>query len=347
MIKTLSALVAMAFVLQAAAEGAPVKELSLNDWNQLSLQKMDESIVYFSFTEDPGGFKDWQTQSPTEAEFLTLFDGYVEPSFPKMLGGDPIREPITVFIAKARTILNKAPNELNLKAMASLDFISAMDKQVKHIAIQPGQFMSTVAGRTDITNFRWPGCDPDGDEITRPAKEINLSVLNPPNRHWCSDKDRSVCIESCFLFSDPLWIGGIATVNLIEDNAKDFGIGFQSEVRYFLSEKELNKKVPVRQLTGVSGEVIGVLEQNIFYFNQVIQYGKTFAVFQAHPTDGHKTVLTSYFVIGLRTRSYSQHEALKDALMGRSFVNSRRGLTAGLPVYTRDMASAIVGELER
>ena len=54
----------------------------------------------------------------------------------------------------------------------------------------------------------------------------------------------------------------------------------------------------LKELTGLDTPVAGVLEQNIFYVNQIMKFGNLLAVFQAHPSEANKTVVTAYMVLG-------------------------------------------------
>ena len=42
-----------------------------------------------------------------------------------------------------------------------------------------------------------------------------------------------------------------------------------------------------------------MLEQNIFYVNQVMRFGKLLAVFQANPADANKTVVTAFMALAI------------------------------------------------
>ena len=54
-------------------------------------------------------------------------------------------------------------------------------------------------------------------------------------------------------------------------------------------------------LTGLDTPPVGALEQNIFYVNQVMQFGKLLAVFQQHPTDASQTIVTVFIALAVET----------------------------------------------
>ena len=58
---------------------------------------------------------------------------------------------------------------------------------------------------------------------------------------------------------------------------------------------------PSRSLTGLDTPVAGVLEQSMFYVNQIMQFGKLLAVLQPHPSDPGKTVVTAFMALGVKT----------------------------------------------
>ena len=45
-----------------------------------------------------------------------------------------------------------------------------------------------------------------------------------------------------------------------------------------------------------------MLEQNIFYINQVMEFGKFVAVLQKHPTEKNQTIATTYMALAIKTK---------------------------------------------
>jgi hypothetical protein len=111
-------------------------------------------------------------------------------------------------------------------------------------------------------------------------------------------------------------------------------------------------------LTGLDSKVASALEQNIFWANQVIQFGKLLAVVQQHPTEPNAAIATVYVVVAVRIdvlnkqREYSKTPVLRNLvpaqlLMGNSSFNSGDSLSAGLPKYARSRIKAIADMMEQ
>lgn len=325
-------------------------------FSAITTDNMKPGTVYYQSTENPLPFADWKNTNSNEYTFLALYDGYIEPTLLTRKKKTPITEKMTMFVAKAKTIINKAPANINLKNMATLGFLQKLDPEILHAQITPGQIMPVMGGRAQIDNFK-SLCNKEKPYIVRPSLELALDKLNRPSQPWCADTSRSICVESCYIFN-----GGYRSVVTGYNNfkaedeydKKDFGMATQSEIRYFVSEAELGKKVPVAALTGINTPVRGVFEQNIFYFNQMVQYGKVIAFFQEHPKDASKTVVTSYLVFGMQSSTYDKVYNImgltlevKEILMGRGGrLNTASGITAGLPIYTQNIAKSLSKILE-
>ena len=88
---------------------------------------------------------------------------------------------------------------------------------------------------------------------------------------------------------------GIMLVNKLRESAKKVvdHIDFQSEFSA-LAPADLDL-AGLQQLTTLETPVSGVLEQDIFYVNQIMKFGKFFAVFQDDPSDANKTVVTGIY----------------------------------------------------
>jgi uncharacterized protein YfaP (DUF2135 family) len=144
----------------------------------------------------------------------------------------------------------------------------------------------------------------------------------------------------------------------LRDTAKKVSdhIDFQSELSE-LAAADLDQD-GVKQLTGLDAPVIGALEQNIFYVNQIMKFGKLFAVFQADPADTDKTVVTAFVALAIdesvldKKKEYENVPVLRNlvpaqVLMGESSFNSGDSISAGLPKYARNQIKTIAGLLAR
>lgn len=338
------------FLLSLPCMGATrvTQKLDAAKFDSLNIQQMDDKSLYYNEKVLP--FPDWALQNPQESQALALYPGYEEPQITTVKNGVPkqLTEKIIVFAVRTKIILDKAPGQINLKGLINIDSIRKFDPEIQHIPLQQDQFMSAVAGRSQISNFQW--CNKTGPYIVRPSREVELSHINPKSRAWCSDVTRSICVESCYLFGT-FWYQGVKVVNLGMDESekKDYGIALQSEVRYFQNERELGLSVPLNSLTKLNTPVRGGLEQNMFYFNQVIEFGKILAVLQDDPADPNKTVVNTFFVVGVKKRTYNQNSEIKNILLGQSSLgfNTKTGITAGLPVFTQNMVNSIANLFEK
>jgi len=188
-----------------------------------------------------------------------------------------------------------------------------------------------------------------------PNKDAGAAHNRPPDRHWCEDA-KAICAQSRYMFEGKI-PAGIQLANKLREESKkpipDF-IEFQSEIM-LVTQPHL-AELPM--LTGLDSTVTGALEQNIFWVNQVIQFGKLLAVLQQHPTEREAAIATVYILIAVRNdvlnkqREYSNTPMLRNLvpaqlLMGKSSFNSGDSLSAGLPKYARSRIKAIADLMER
>ena len=87
-----------------------------------------------------------------------------------------------------------------------------------------------------------------------------------------------------------------------------------------------------------------------------MQFGKLLAVFQPHPSDAGKTVVSVFMALAIESnilakrKEYLQVPVLRNmvpaqVLAGKASFNSGQSLSAGLPVYARNQVKAIAGLL--
>jgi hypothetical protein len=151
---------------------------------------------------------------------------------------------------------------------------------------------------------------------------------------------------------------GVLLVNKIRDSVKKVAdhIDFQGELAA-LSGADLDQS-GLQELTTLSTPVSGVLEQNIFYVNQIMKFGKLLAVFQAHPSDASKTVVTAFMALAIKARALDEKRDYENVpvlrnlvpaqvLMGQSSFNSGNSISAGLPKYARNEIATIATILQK
>jgi hypothetical protein len=276
-------------------------------------------------------FADWADKDPVEKNFLALFPGYTEPTVGKTVNGATaqVTEKLSMYVAQARFLLDRAPGAIDLSRYATLPFLEKIDPAIAHSAI-------TAA---DPTQF----------------KADAIAGNDNPDRKWCTGRPTSICIQSTYKLEGKIPMG-IMLVNKLRDSATKVAdhIDFQSELSA-LSGADLDQ-AGLQQLTALDTPVAGVLEQDIFYVNQILKFGKFFAVFQADPADAGKTVVTAFMALAIKARVLDEKRGFENVpvlrnlvpgqvLMGQSSFNSGDSISAGLPKYARNEIKTVAGLL--
>jgi hypothetical protein len=281
------------------------------------------------------GFEEWARKQPAQKKFLSLFPGYTEPTVTKVASAGatsaPVTEKLTMYVAQARFVLNRAPGAIDLSHYVTAAFLEKIDPSIKHKEI-------TAA---DINSFK----DRQG-----------MGNANP-DRKWCTGRSTSVCIDSNYKLEGKIPMG-IMLVNKLRDSVKKVSdhIDFESELSQ-PAPADLDQ-AGLKDLTGFDAPVTGVLEQNIFYVNQIMKFGKFFAVFQNYPNDAGKTVVTAYMALAVETSVLDKQKEFENVpvlrnlvpaqvLMGQSSFNSGDSISAGLPKYARNEIRTVAGLLAR
>jgi len=277
-------------------------------------------------------FAEWEAKHPTEKKFLALFPSYSEPSLRRSTASatsaEKTVEKLSMYVAQARFVLDVAPAKLELSRYVALPFLDKIDPAIKHKSIAAAE----VGPFTDDA-----GTGNDN-----------------PDRKWCA-RAGAICIQSSYRLEGKIPLG-IMLVNKLRESAKKVAdhIDFQSELSA-LAPADLDQ-AGVQELTALSTPVSGVLEQDIFYVNQIMKFGKLFAVFQDHPSDANKTVVTAFMALAIKSRVLDEKRNFEtvpvlrnlvpaQVLMGQSSFNSGNSISAGLPKYARNEIKTIAGIL--
>ena len=269
-------------------------------------------------------FEEWARARPVQQRFLSLFPTFVEPTI-----NEQAKLRLSIYLAEARFRLARPAAALDLSRYANIAFLERVDPAVKHRSI-------TAA-----------------DAI--PNKDAGAARSRPPDRRWCEEA-KAICTQSRYMFEGKI-PAGIQLANKLREESKkpipDF-VDFQSEIR-MIAGPDLAE---LPSLTGLDSKVTSALEQNIFWVNQVIQFGKLLGVLQQDPTEQNAAIATVYIVVAVRNdvlnkqKEYSKTPVLRNLvpaqlLMGNSSFNSGNSLSAGLPKYARSRVKAIADMLER
>ena len=325
-----------------------VQDFRINDVSsarKADVTRLTSNAIEFSDHTTAGGidsetalmpFGAWASSHPTEKKFLALFPGYVEPVIGSNAadGTDkatekPYTEKLYMYVAQARFVLAKAPAATDLSRYVTLPFLEKIDPAIKHKLISAA----------DVTAF----------------KDKAGTGNDNPDRRWCTGPATSICIQSTYKLEGKIPMG-ITLVNKLRDSKKVVDhIDFQSELAV-LGPSDLDQ-VGLQELTGLDTPVTGALEQNIFYVNQIMKFGKFFAVLQTHPDDAGKTVVTAFMALAIKAsildekRSFEKVPVLSNlvpaqVLMGQSSFNFGSSISAGLPKYARNEIKTVATLLQ-
>jgi len=297
-------------------------------------------------------FEDWARTDPNEKRFLSLFPSYTEPPDetatstgarpdatkigvkpdPKpgaKAEAGPALQKLDIYVTQARFLLDKPPAALDLPRYVTLAFLERIDPAIKHKAI----------AATDVL----------------PLTDQHGIGNDNPERKWCTGRVALICIQSTYKLEGKIPIG-ILLANKLRDSAKKISdhIDFESELSA-RSAADLDQ-AGLKELTALDTAIVGVLEQNLFYVNQIMKFGKFLAVFQAHPADANRIVVTAFMALAIeagvleKKKEFENVPVLRNlvpaqVLMGKSSFNSGESISAGLPKYARNEIRTIAGIL--
>jgi hypothetical protein len=279
-------------------------------------------------------FEDWAQARPIEKQFLTPFPSYAEPNVEVTVDGvrKRVKEKLHMYVGEARFALARPPGSIDLASFVTLPFIERTDPTIKHQLITPAEVVS--------------------------AKDPRAAHNQHPLRRWCEMRPVTICIRSRYQFEGKLPLG-IQIANKLRDGSKkniSDHLEFESELTLRPSAEVT--ELGLTSLTGLDTPSVGALEQNIFYINQVMQFGKLLAVFQRHPTDANQTIVTVFMALAVETsiflkkKEFSNVPVLRNlvpaqVLAGKSSFNTGSSISAGLPNYARNQVKAMAAILDR
>jgi hypothetical protein len=277
-------------------------------------------------------FSDWERARLSQKQLLSLYPAFEEPTVTVTDdGGTKTRKRrLHVYVAEARFALAKPASSIDLSKMITLPMIEQLDPSIRH------QLISSA----DVV----PNKDP---------KAVNRH----PRRQWCEGGGPLICIQSKYQLEGRL-PAAVTLVNKIRENHKkiaDF-IEFQSELR-LVPVAEVDSAA-ISTMTGIASPVSGVVEQNIFYINQIMQFGKFLAVVQPDPADPGKSIVSAYVALAVDSDLFEKKKELENVpimrnlvpaqvLAGNSSFNTGDSISAGLPKYSRNRVKAIAALLDK
>jgi hypothetical protein len=278
-------------------------------------------------------FEDWAQSKPVEKQFLSPYPSYLEPFVEITVDGvrRRFKEKLHVYVGEARFSVSRPPGSIDLASYVSLPFIQSIDPAIKHTLITSSEAIDPKDPRT-VHNQH-------------------------PLRRWCEVRPVTICIRSRYQFEGKLPIG-IQIANKLRDAPKKIADHLEFESELTLRPPSEVTEMNFDKLSGLEAEPVGVLEQNIFYVNQVMQFGKLLAVFQHHPSDASQTVVTVLMSLAVESsllgkkKEFMKVPVLRNlvpaqVLAGKSSFNTGNSISAGLPVYARNQVKSIAGLLDR
>jgi hypothetical protein len=280
-------------------------------------------------------FDDWARLKPIQKQYLSLFPAYTEPTVHRVVDGvtKAYRDEMQLYVVEARFRLGRPPSSIDLKRYTTLPFIENLDPSIKHQLIK-------ASDTTPLTEDKY-------------ANNVNAE------RKWCEGPSVTICVRSHYKLEGRPLLAGIMLANKLREGEGDKKIfpfiDFESELRLLTPSDD--DAVGLKKLTGLDTPIAGVLEQNMFYINQVMRFGKFLAVFQQHPGDANATIATVVIALAVSSRTldsqkkYANTPVLKNlvpvqVLMGNSSFNSGTSISAGLPSYVRNRIKALASILD-
>ena len=278
-------------------------------------------------------FEDWAQARPLEKQFLTPYPSYSEPHVDVMVDGvhKRFKEKLHMYVAEARVVLARPPDSLDLAGYVTLPFIERIDPAIKHRLISPAEAVS--------------------------PKDPRAVHNQHPLRRWCEARPVTICIHSRYQFEGKLPIG-IQIANKLRESSKKIADYLEFESELTLRSPAEVTEMGLTRLTRLETQPIGALEQNIYYVNQILQFGKLLAVFQRHPSDAKQTIVTVFVSLAIESNVLTKKKEFvkvpvlrnlvpAQVLAGKSSFNAGNSISAGLPVYARNEVKAIAGMIER
>ncbi len=335
---------ALLFVLATSVAAANAQDFQIVKVSSVAGSAVDQlksKTIFFNDhrlddTTDKGAFirfDEWARTKPIQKKFLGLFPSYSEGMIHRVIDGSKkeVKDELQMYITEARFKLSRRASSIDLKNFATLPFIESIDPAIKHQIIK-------------------------SSEISVLTDEKSINNKNP-DRTWCEGPGVMTCTRSTYKLEGKLPMG-IALANKLRDNDKKVSdtIMFESEMR-LLAAADVDE-AGLKKLTGVDTPVANVLEQNMFYVNQVMRFGKLVAVIQPNPADAETTIATVMIVLAVSSNTLDTKKKYQDVpvlrnlvpaqvLLGNSSFNTGQSISSGLPNYVRNRIKAIAGILDR
>src|SRR5229473_2455626 len=244
-------------------------------------------------------FEDWGQARPIEKQFLTPYPSYAEPTVEVTVDGvrKRFKEKLHMYVAEARFALARAPETLDLQSLVSLSFIERIDSAIKHRLVTPAEAIS--------------------------PKDPRAVHNQHPLRRWCEARPIAICIHSRYQLEGKLPLGIQIANKLRESDKKKIADYLEFESELTLRSPAEVTEMGLASLTGLDTPSAGALEQNIYYVNQMMQFGKLLAVFQRHPGDPNQTIASVYMTLAIESATLTKKKDYAHVPVLRNLVPSQ------------------------
>lgn len=335
---------AMLLVLAGSIAAAAAQDFQIVKVSSVAGSAIDQlksKVIFFNDYRaddktDKGAFihfGEWARIKPIQKKFLSLYPSFHEGMIHRVIDGSrkEVKDELQMYITEACFKISRPASSIDLKRFATLPFIESIDPAIKHQIIKASD-VSVLKDEKSLANRH-------------------------PDRPWCEGPGVMTCTRSTYKLEGKLPMG-VALANKIRDSEKRVSdtIEFESEMR-LLSAADVDE-AGLQQLTGINTPVVNVLEQNMFYVNQVMRFGKLVAVMQPNPAEPESAIATVMIALAVSSNTLESQKKYQDVpvlrnlvpsqvLLGNSSFNTGKSISSGLPNYVRNRIKAIAEILDR
>ena len=232
-------------------------------------------------------FEDWAQARPVQKQFLSPYPSYLEPTVEITVDGvrKRVKEKLHMYVGQARFALARSAGRA-----------------------QPGRLRGASLRRAHGSGDQAPPDHLRGRDLAEGSRarrtiSIRCGAGAKPARV-------AICIHSRYQLEGKLPLG-IQIANKLRESPRKIADYLEFESELTLRSPAEVGDAGLAALTGLDTPSAGALEQNIFYVNQMMQFGKLLAVFQRHPSDPNQTIATVYMALAIEFGHPDQEEGIR------------------------------------
>ena len=205
------------------------------------------------------------------------------------------RERLHMYVAEARFVISRPPASLNL-----------------------AQLRDAAVRRADRSRDQAPAGHRRGPRA--PAASRGSIHNQHPQRKWCEGRRVVICLRSTYKLEGRLPVGIAARQQAPGRLAAAFPTRSNSTASSRCCRRPRSTSSGSPSSPQLDTPPAGALEQSIFYVNQVMQFGKLLAVFQAHPSDPGKTVVSVFTALAIESNLLGKQKQFANVPVLRNLV---------------------------